>query len=90
MPDYGRVIDRERDGRCRPRWSDEEIIAALRLWHERYGTWPRYEHWHRGSARYSAERHGAPGRGQRGEFPAAPVVIRRFGSWRQGLEAAGA
>lgn len=84
----GQVL-RENDGRLGPRWSREQIIERMRAWTERYGEPPLYEEWHRGSPRFDPERFGPPGRGGRGEWPSTQVVVSTFGSWPEGLGAAG-
>lgn len=57
-------------------WADEEILAAIRDWHRRYGRAPRKHEW-------DAYRRG------RKLHPNAMTVKKRFGSWNAGLEAAG-
>lgn len=65
--------------RQRRRWSDEQILAAIRKWQGLTGAPPILADWspahapsgHEGAARYLAER---------GAWPSASAVIRRFGS----------
>lgn len=61
------------------RWSDEQILAAIRRWRALTGAPPTLADWspahatfgHKGAARYLAER---------GAWPSASAVSRRFGS----------
>lgn len=55
------------------KWTDEEILEALRVWTERHGYPPKTRDW-LGTG---------PGR------PCRDTVRNRFGSWRKGLAAAG-
>jgi hypothetical protein len=55
------------------RWSDGEIVEALRAWTARHGTPPLSSDW----------QHAAP------DHPTAALAQRRLGSWRAALEAAG-
>jgi len=72
----------------RRRWSDERLLEALREWTRLTGAPPTLYDWspahapagHRGAARYLAER---------GRWPNASSVARRFGSLRGAVEAAG-
>lgn len=65
--------------RLRRRWSDEQLLAAVRKWQGLTGEPPILADWspahapsgHEGAARYLA---------QRGAWPSASAVIRRFGS----------
>jgi IS30 family transposase len=73
----------------RRRWSDDQMLDAVRAWTRLTGAPPTLYDWspahapagHRGAARYLAER---------GRWPSASSVARRFGSLRAALEAAGA
>jgi IS30 family transposase len=72
----------------RRRWSDERLLEAIRDWTRLTGTPPTLYDWlpphapagHRGAARYRAER---------GRWPNASSVARRFGSLRAAVERAG-
>jgi AcrR family transcriptional regulator len=72
----------------RRRWSDEQMLEAIREWRQLTGTPPSLYDWspahapagHQGAARYLAER---------GRWPNASSVARRFGSLRAAVEAAG-
>jgi hypothetical protein len=55
------------------RWSDREIVEALRDWAARYDRPPLSSDW----------RHAAP------DHPSVALAQRRFGSWRAALDAAG-
>jgi hypothetical protein len=57
----------------RRRWSDADIVAALRAWTARRGRPPLFSNWRR-----AAEDH-----------PTAALAQVRFGTWRAALEAAG-
>ena len=72
----------------RRRWSDEQMLEAVRDWTRLTGAPPTLYDWspvhapagHKGAARYLAER---------GRWPNASSVARRFGSLRAAVEAAG-
>jgi hypothetical protein len=72
----------------RRRWSDAQMLEAIREWTRLTGGLPTVYDWspahapagHRGAARYLADR---------GRWPNASSVARRFGSLRGGVEAAG-
>jgi IS30 family transposase len=72
----------------RRRWSDERLHEAIRDWTRLTGSPPTLYDWspahapggHRGAARYLAER---------GRWPNASSVARRFGSLRTAVDAAG-
>jgi DNA-binding CsgD family transcriptional regulator len=69
----------------RQRWSDERLLNAIREWTQVTGAPPTLYDWspahapsgHPGAARYLAER---------GRWPNASSVARRFGSLRAGVE----
>jgi len=54
-------------------WSREETVAALRSWSAEHGSAPTYDDWRRGSDSH----------------PGVGAVERLFGSWTEGLLAAG-
>jgi hypothetical protein len=72
----------------RRRWSDAQMLGAIRAWTRLSGAPPTLSDWspahapagHPGAARYLAER---------GRWPSASSVARRFGSLRAAVEAAG-
>jgi hypothetical protein len=72
----------------RRRWSDERLLEAIRDWTRLTGAPPTLYDWspahapagHSGAARYLAER---------GRWPNASSVARRFGSLRAAVGAAG-
>jgi hypothetical protein len=55
------------------RWSDEEILAALKAWAELHGRAPARAEWFHAAS----------------ERPNTTTVARHFGGWRNGLRAAG-
>ena len=70
--------------RCHPgaierRWTQEWVVEAMLEWRRRYGRLPSSYDWSRTHAR----RHGgdALARLAEGEWPAASVVTRLFGTW---------
>ena len=70
--------------RCHPgaiqrRWTRELVISAMLEWRERYGRLPKSYDWSRTHAR----RRGGEAceRLAEGEWPAASVVTRLFGTW---------
>jgi hypothetical protein len=72
--------------RCHPgaiqrKWTRELVIAAIHEWHERFGEMPSSYDW----SRTHASRRGgvALERLDAGEWPAASVVGRLFGSWQR-------
>lgn len=73
------IADLEAQGRCpacggrKATWGPAAIIAALTDWATRHGRAPTAGEWHRGT----------PG------YPANTTVARVFGSWNNGLAAAG-
>jgi hypothetical protein len=58
---------------ARRRWTDGEIVEALREWTARHGRPPLSSDWRRAAT----------------DHPTAALVQGRFGSWRAALEAAG-
>jgi AraC-like DNA-binding protein len=61
------------------RWTRERVLAAIREWRSRYGRLPSSYDWSRTHAR---RRGGEPlERLAQGEWPAASVVTRLFGTW---------
>lgn len=72
----------------RRRWSDERLLKAIRDWTRLTGAPPTLYDWspahapggHRGAERYLAER---------GRWPNASSVARRFGSLRAAVQAGG-
>jgi hypothetical protein len=72
----------------RRRWSDWDVLAAVRDWHALTGTPPTVADWspahapaeHVGARRYRAES---------GRWPSAAVVARRFGSFPAAIRRAG-
>lgn len=73
-----------------PHWSNEAVISALRDWARRYGQAPSAEDWDRARAR----RQGRTDRLARldahpSSVPGVSTVIRRFGTWKAAVSAAG-
>ena len=66
-------------GAIERRWTRERVLAAMRDWRGRYGRLPTSYDWSRTHAR---RRGGdALARLAQGEWPAASVVTRLFGTW---------
>jgi hypothetical protein len=77
--------------RCHPgaieqRWTPERVLGAMRQWRERYGRLPSSYDWSRTHAYRRGG--GALERLTGGEWPAASVVGRLFGSWAAARTAA--
>jgi hypothetical protein len=73
-------------GAIERRWNPERVVAAMREWRRRYGQLPSSYDW---SRTHAARRGGeALGRLARGEWPAASVVSRLFGTWASARAAA--
>jgi Homing endonuclease associated repeat len=66
------------------RFSDAELLEALRAWTREYGAPPRAADWRR-APRSSSKLWEA----QFPRWPPASVLIARFGSWREATRAAG-
>jgi AraC-like DNA-binding protein len=60
-------------------WTPERVIAAMREWHACYGRLPSSYDWSRTHARRRGGE--ALGRLAKGEWPAASIVTRLFGTW---------
>ena len=72
----------------RARFTEEELLAAVRRWAERYGGPPRASDWEPSRARLA----GRPLQIERfraGDWPSAGMLRRRFGSFNAALRAAG-
>ena len=66
-------------GAIERRWTSERILAAMRDWLDRYGRLPTSYDW---SSTHARRRGGdALARLAQGEWPAASVVTRLFGTW---------
>jgi AraC-like DNA-binding protein len=66
-------------GAIERRWTPERVLAAMRDWLGRYGRLPTSYDW---SSTHSRRRGGdALARLAQGEWPAASVVTRLFGTW---------
>lgn len=70
-----------------PRWRDEDLINAIRLWAQQYGRPPRWIDWTPSRARARGVTL-APSV-EAGHWPTGPQVANRFGGWNKGLERAG-
>jgi len=75
-------------------WTREALIAAIQRWAQEHGEPPAVADWNPTVARRmnDPERAARAGRRQErqtAEWPHPISVIRRFGSWSNGLEAAG-
>ena len=62
------------------RWTPELVLEAMREWRVRYGRGPSSYDWSRTHARRRGGE--ALARLAQGEWPAASVVTRLFGTWR--------
>lgn len=60
------------------RWTDQQILAAIRLWTRQRGTPPRTSDWQPGNHGWDP-----------GTWPSFMTVVRHFGSWTAGLHEAG-
>jgi AraC-like DNA-binding protein len=68
------------------RWTRERVLAAMAEWRSRYGRLPSSYDWSRAHARRRGGE--ALGRLARGDWPAASVVSRLFGTWAAARAAA--
>ena len=66
-------------GAIKRRWTRKLVISRMLEWRDRYGRWPSSYDWSRTHAR----RRGGEAleRLARGDWPAASVVTRLFGTW---------
>ena len=73
-------------GAIERRWTPELVLDAMLDWRSRYGSLPSSYHW----SRTHASRRGGLGlrRLNDGEWPAASVVSKLFGSWSGATKAA--
>jgi hypothetical protein len=73
-------------GAIEQRWTRERVLAAIAEWRSRYGWLPSSYDWSRAHAR----RRGGEAleRLARGDWPAASVVTRLFGTWAAARAAA--
>jgi AcrR family transcriptional regulator len=77
--DAYRYCKRCHPGAIQARWTRGLVIAAMREWRARYGRLPSSYDWSRTHARRRGGQ--ALERLARGDWPAASVVTRRFGTW---------
>lgn len=70
-------------------WSEAEILAAAWEWAHRYDTSPTTTDWNPALLRAKDVDPVALERYVDGEWPSTATVMRRFGTWRTMLEAAG-
>ena len=73
-------------GAIERRWTRERVLEAMREWRARYGRLPSSYDWSRTHARRRGGE--ALGRLAKGEWPAASVVTRLFGTWEDARAAA--
>ncbi len=73
-------------GAIERRWTRERMLAAMLEWRARYGRLPSSYDWSRTHARGRGGE--ALGRLAKGEWPAASVVTRLFGTWEDARAAA--
>lgn len=86
------VIDEEIRVRARRgRWSEELIVAAMRTWTKRHGLPPRSYEWAPATGRAAGLLPDGPAMWelQYPRWPSTCTVAYRFGSWCDGLRAAG-
>lgn len=80
--------EQSRKGYPRARWSDEDILDAIRQWVRRYGEPPGVIDWNPSLARHR----GTPQRAAAflsGDYPHSVTVVQRFDGWVAALRAAG-
>jgi len=70
------------------RFTRDEIIAAIRRWHERYGSAPKSIDWDPSTARRRGQSWRSE-RFERSEWPSLAMVRRQFGTMSNALHAAG-
>ena len=73
-------------GSC-PEDAHELVLAAMRKWRDRYGRLPSSYDWSRTHARRRGGQ--ALERLRSGDWPAASVVTRLFGTWAVACDASG-
>lgn len=86
------VIDDEiRVRALRGRWSEELIVAAMRAWTKRHGSPPRSYEWAPATGRAAGLLATGPSEWElhHPRWPSTGTVAARFGSWCNGLRAAG-
>lgn len=69
-------------------FSSDEIIAAIRLWHNSYGEFPKMIDWEPHRARRAGQEWRAE-RFESGHWPSTRVVRRQFRSFNEAIQAAG-
>lgn len=70
------------------RYSDDDILAAIRRWNETYGRPPTAADWSPSRARRQGDEEMVR-RYLEGDWPSFGVVINHFGTWNAALAAAG-
>lgn len=70
-------------------WTPEVIIAAIQLFHARYGDIPSAEDWNATMARNRGRLDIAERWERDGDYPQSNTVQLVFGSWNAGIAAAG-
>ena len=70
-------------------WTRDRLLAAIQAWAECYGGPPAICDWDPTRARENLHDTAREARYFAGDWPHAHTVIREFGSWSAGLEAAG-
>lgn len=82
-----------REGRVNPiiRWDRDEIVAAIKRWHKRYGGPPSAWDWHPAAARRNdaTDLDRIEMRWESGEWPTVTSVRHYFGRWNDAITAAG-
>lgn len=80
-------------GKQNTKWTEERVIEAIRWWNSEYGEPPSAHDWNATACRKQLHDEDRAVRFERlfaeGKVPWFNTVVLRFGSWNQGLEAAG-
>src|SRR5690349_9406970 len=81
----------------RTKWTEEEVIAKIKEWHDLYGDFPAATDWNSSDTRRAARHHAELTRNwltrvrrfESGEWPWTGTVYKLFGGWNKAIEAAG-
>lgn len=72
---------------AKPRWTYDDLLAALRRWRMLFGTYPEPSQWNFSAARRRGDRR-LLARLEAGRWPDYRTVLREFGSWTVAVAAA--